>query len=159
MSEPLENITIRKALISDQASLLTLEQAVVEAERPFNLTLKAHDAVYYDLQHLITQSDSHLVVAESNKQIIATGYAQIRDSKQSLKHSKHAYLGFMYVAPEYRGLGINKLIMESLIEWSKAQGVSDLYLDVYAENKAAIRAYEKVGFEQSLVEMKINLAN
>lgn len=63
----------------------------------------------------------------------------------------------MYVEPEYRGLGINKLVMENLIEWSKEQGVLDFYLDVYDGNDAAIRAYEKVGFSKSLVEMKINL--
>jgi GNAT superfamily N-acetyltransferase len=63
----------------------------------------------------------------------------------------------MYVEPEYRGFGINKLIIENLIDWSKEQGVFDLYLDVYDGNHAAIRAYEKVGFIKSLVEMKINI--
>ena len=63
----------------------------------------------------------------------------------------------MYVSPEYRGLGINKHIIDRLIDWSKQQGVMDFYLDVYAENEAAIRAYEKVGFAKSMIEMKINL--
>ena len=63
----------------------------------------------------------------------------------------------MYVAPDRRGLGINGMIIENLINWSKEKGVFDLYLDVYDGNDAAIRAYEKVGFTKSLVEMKINL--
>jgi GNAT superfamily N-acetyltransferase len=63
----------------------------------------------------------------------------------------------MYVEPDYRGLGINKLIIDNLIDWSKQQGIFDLYLDVYDGNDTAIRAYEKVGFSKSLVEMKINL--
>ena len=37
------------------------------------------------------------------------------------------------------------------------QGVPDLYLDVYDGNDAAIRAYKKIGFSKSLIEMKINL--
>ena len=30
-------------------------------------------------------------------------------------------------------------------------------LDVYAENQAAIRAYEKAGFKSNLIEMSISL--
>jgi len=153
----LKDLNIRKALLEDQAYLLNLEQKVVEAERPYNSTIKSESAVYYDLNSLLTDDASFVVVAEANDQIIGTGYAQIRESKKSLKHSKHSYLGFMYVEPEYRGLGINKLIMDNLIGWSKEQGVFDFYLDVYDGNDAAIRAYEKVGFSKSLVEMKINL--
>jgi len=153
----LKDLIIRKALLTDHANLLLLEQAVVEAERPFNATIKSKDAIYYDLKNLLTDKASNLIVVELKSKIVGTGYAQIRTSKKSLKHVKHSYLGFMYVAPEYRGLGINKLIMENLIKWSKEQGISDLYLDVYHGNDSAIKAYEKVGFVKSLVEMKINL--
>ena len=153
----MKNLIIRKALSKDQSALLNLEQKVIEAERPFNNTIKSENAIYYDLNNLVADDASYLIVAELKGKIIGTGYAQIRESKKSLKHSKHAYLGFMYVEPDYRGLGINKLIIDNLIDWSKQQGIFDLYLDVYDGNDAAIRAYEKVGFSKSLVEMKINL--
>jgi GNAT superfamily N-acetyltransferase len=154
----LKNIIIRKALAADYQALLALEQKVVEAERPYNQTIKSNDAIYYDIKNLLIDHDAHLMVAELNGEIIGSGYAQIRRSKQSLKHTRHAYLGFMYVAPKHRGFGINGKIIEQLIEWSKEQGISDLYLDVYDENEAAINAYKKVGFSKSLVEMKINLS-
>lgn len=153
----MKNLIIRKALFKDQTALLELEQKVIEAERSYNHTIKPTNALYYDLDNLLIDLDSHLMVAELNDEIIGSGYAQIRESKKSLKHNKHAYLGFMYVAPNRRGLGINGMIIENLISWSKEKGVSDLYLDVYDGNDAAIRAYEKVGFTKSLVEMKINL--
>ena len=154
----LKNLIIREASSKDQAALLCLEQKVVEAERPYNDTIKSENAIYYDLINLVNDAASLLIIAEYKDQIIGTGYAQIRESKKSLRHTKHSYLGFMYVDPEYRGLGINKLIMDNLIDWSKEQGVFDLYLDVYNENDSAIRAYEKVGFTKSLIEMKINLS-
>jgi len=153
----MKKLTIRTAVNQDLPVLLHLEQQVVAAERPFNSTIKAEGAIYYDLQYLLADEDSHLMVAEMNGEIIATGYVQIRKSKISLKHERHGYLGFMYVAAAHRGLGINKLIMEGLISWTKEQGVFDVYLDVYDDNDAAIKAYEKVGFTKSLVEMKINL--
>ena len=155
----MKNLIIRKALLKDHKDLLLLEQEVVEAERPFNATIKSKGAIYYDLKNLLIDEASNLIIAELNGKTVGTGYAQIRTSKKSLKHAKHSYLGFMYVTPEYRGLGINKLIIENLIKWSKDQGVSDLYLDVYDGNDSAIKAYEKVGFVKSLVEMKINIDN
>ena len=62
----------------------------------------------------------------------------------------------MYVAPEYRGQGIIQAIISQLLEWSRSQGVSDFYLDVYADNESAVRAYEKFGFEASVIEMKLH---
>lgn len=153
----MNKLILRQALLTEQASLLALEQKVIEAERPYNAAIKSADASYYDLGHLIADQQSCLLVAELNGTIVASGYAQIRTSKQSLQHDRHAYLGFMYVNPECRGLGINKQIIDQLIQWSKDKGVMDFYLDVYQGNQAAIRAYEKAGFVKSLVEMKLSV--
>lgn len=145
----------RQATLSDVNALLALEQAVVDAERPFNSAIKAQGARYYDIPALITDDDSHLLVAEDNGAIVATGYVQIRQSKPSLEHNVHGYLGFMYVAPAYRGMGLNKEIIDTLMAWAESKQVFDFYLDVYAENRAAINAYEKVGFQPSMLEMKL----
>lgn len=146
----------RAATLDDIKTLLTLEQAVVEAERPFNKAIKDSGATYYDIENLILSENSYMLVVEVNSQIIATGYVQIRPSKTSLNHESHGYLGFMYVEPEYRGRGLNKTIMDRLIEWCEAKGISDFYLDVYAKNSAAVRAYEKLGFAPTLMEMSLN---
>ena len=145
----------RQATLSDVNALLALEQAVVDAERPFNSAIKAQGARYYDIPALITDDDSYLLVAEDNGAIVATGYVQIRQSKPSLEHNVHGYLGFMYVAPAYRGMGLNKQIIDTLMAWAESKQVFDFYLDVYAENRAAINAYEKVGFQPSMLEMKL----
>ena len=147
----------REAVLSDLDSLLAVEQKVVEAERPFNSSIKAGKTHYYDIKKLIVDSHSHVLVAEDDRRIVGTGYAQIRSSKESLQHSRHSYLGFMYVSTEYRGKGVNKQIVDLLISWSRSQGVSDCYLDVYSKNSSAIRAYEKIGFESSMVEMKLGI--
>ena len=134
------------------------EQGVLQEERPFNPSIKASDAFYYDIEKLICDNKTCLQVACDEDRVVACGYAQIRPSKQSLQHDQHGYLGFMFVLPEYRGKGINKMIMDFLSNWCKGHGITDLYLDVYAQNTSAIRAYEKVGFEPCLVEMKLNLS-
>ena len=152
-----EEVNLRKATLDDMSVLLKLEQKVLEAERPFNSTIKSTKTFYYDIKSLISSEQSNLLVAEVSGQIIGTGYAQIRESKQSLQHDFHSYLGFMYVNPDYRGKGINKIILEELISWSDVQGVSDCYLEVYSKNKTAIKAYEKVGFENLMTEMTLKM--
>ena len=150
--------TVREAAPNDITILRQLEQKVIDAERPFNDRIRTEGAEYYDIEALVTSPDALLVVVESNKELIGTGYVQIRQSKPSLQHEKHGYLGFMFVSPEYRGQGINKNIIEHLMDWGKTKGVKDFYLDVYAGNQSAVKAYEKVGFTPSLVEMKLTLS-
>ncbi|BDX05570.1 GNAT family N-acetyltransferase [Planctobacterium marinum] len=147
----------RAATADDIPELLELEQAVVEAERPFNGQIKPGRPKYYDLAALIEQAQSYLLVAEINNEIAATGYVKLRDSKPSLNHARDGYLGFMYVAPDYRGQGLNQKVISHLIDWAKEQGVHDFYLDVYTQNQAAIKAYAKLGFEPSLLEMKLQV--
>ena len=149
------NLIIREANLDDISTLLELEQCVIEAEKPFNASIKTEKTHYYDLDDLITSKDSCLIVVEDSSDIIATGYAQIRESKVALNHEKHSYLGFMFVSPEHRGKAINQKVMNHLVEWSKGRGITDFYLDVYSQNESAIKAYQKAGFEPCLVEMKL----
>ena len=148
-------LKFREAEHCDLEQLYALEQKVVEAERPFNSSIKTGHPTYYDIEALVSGSETCLLVAEDRGVVVATGYAQIRPSKAALEHEYHAYLGFMYVSSAYRGRGINKRIVEMLIAWSQTQGVSDYYLDVYSGNASAIRAYEKIGFEPCIIEMKL----
>lgn len=153
----METVKLRAAVLKDKPVLLKFEQGVLEAERPYNSAIKSTDAFYYDLDDLIQSDKSHLIVAEVDEAVVGCGYSQIRESKQALVHQAHAYLGFMYVEPEYRGKAINKKIIDELFRWSKSQGVTDCYLDVYGGNQGAIRAYEKAGFVTSMIEMNLSL--
>ena len=153
------DITIRKATLNDLDILLSFEQGIVQAERPFDLTLKEGEIHYYDLASMISAPHIYVVVAEYGAEIVGSGYARIEDSKIYLKHPKHAYLGFMYVKPEYRGKGINNMVVETLKQWSIAQGITEMRLEVYNSNLPAIKAYERAGFSANLLQMRMGLGN
>ena len=153
----MQEITIRKATLNDLETLLRFEQGVITTERPFDPTLKRTDTRYYDIEAMIAADHIELLVAESGGQLVGSGYARIEDAKPYLQHSQHAYLGFMYVEPLHRGKGINKMIIEALIEWSLSKKITELRLDVYSKNSGAIRAYEKAGFIQHMVAMRMGL--
>ncbi|MFD0767223.1 GNAT family N-acetyltransferase [Mucilaginibacter lutimaris] len=153
----MENITTRPATMADMDILRQFEQGVINAERPFDPTLKDGHINYYDLNEFITSPHIHLVVAELNGEVIGSGYARIETSKIYLKHQQHAYLGFMYVLPQHRGKGVNKVVIGALQEWSVRQGVTEFRLEVYFNNVPAIKAYEKVGFNSHMIEMRMGL--
>jgi len=153
----MEEITIRKASINDLETLLRFEQGVINAERPFDSTLKRETTHYYDIKEMITASHVEIVVAELGNEIIGSGYARIENAKPYLKHQKHTYLGFMYVAPEHRGKGVVQKIIETLKQWSISENITEMRLEVYQNNLAAIKAYEKIGFTKHMIEMRMGL--
>lgn len=150
-------IRIRKATLADIPVLKAFEQGVVSAERPYNSSIK-EDITYYDLLGLINSVDSDIFVAVAEDKIVGSGYVRIKSPERNyLDYVDYGYLGFMYIDPDYRGNGINKLIMNASIEWAKKTGLEVLHLDVYAKNTGAIKAYKKVGFTENLVDMKLDL--
>ncbi|MBK6722574.1 MAG: GNAT family N-acetyltransferase [Acidobacteria bacterium] len=149
-------ITVRVADTTDLPTLLSFEEGVIEAERPFDVTL-GDDIRYYDMDAMLTMPNVRLVVAVLDGEVIGSGYARIEEAKPYLKHDRHSYMGFMYTVPEHRGKGVNWKIIEALEEWSRSQGVTEMRLEVYADNLAAIRAYEKVGFAGYGLKMRKGL--
>ena len=151
------NIKVRAAVLADLPILKSFEQEIIATERPFNNCLKAESFCYYDIAELIKSDTSTVMVAVDGEKLVGSGYARIRESKAHLTHDQHIYLGFMYVAPSHRGRGINQLVIEQLIEWGKQQGLTDFYLEAYAQNQPATHAYKKLGFSPSLVELKLSI--
>ncbi|MGB4845947.1 MAG: GNAT family N-acetyltransferase [Ferruginibacter sp.] len=150
----MDEFTIRKARLQDLDKLLVFEQGVIAYERPFDATLQQGQIHYYDIEKMIIATDVELLVAEIKGEIVGSGYARIENAKPYLKHPQHAYLGFMYVVPEQRGKGINKKIIDALEKWAASKNITEMRLDVYQPNEAAIKAYEKVGFAKHMVEMR-----
>lgn len=157
----MNQITIRKATLNDLPTLLQFEQGVIEAERPFDPTLKDEKIYYYgDIGEMIVAAHIELLVAELEGKLIGSGYARIEQNTiPKYKFNRYAYLGFMYVLPEFRGQGVNQMILEKLKEWCKSQNVTELQLEVYNDNPSAIRAYEKAGFSKLMVMMRMNLGD
>ena len=109
------------------------------------------------MEDYIKRKDVHVLIAKIDTKIVGSGYAMIKNSASYKKPDQYAYLGFMYVASEHRGKGINGIITEHLIDWVKAQNIMEIQLDVYAKNTSAIKAYTKVGFIPDLLKMRMKI--
>ncbi|WP_159476038.1 GNAT family N-acetyltransferase [Dyadobacter sp. 3J3] len=153
----MSEIKIRPATASDLPALHRFEQGVIHAERAYDKLIKPDPVHYYDIEEMIRASHIEILVAEIDGEVVGSGYARIEKARHFLKYPAHAYLGFMYVDPAYRGRGVNSKIIEGLKKWAISQKISELRLDVYEGNLPALRAYEKVGFSKQLINMHMEI--
>ena len=159
MNINIKDIIIRPAVIADLPQLSEFLQFLIEAERPFDPTLKEGEIIYYDIKELILDSKTEVLVMAYNNQLIGCGYAQIRAAKPYQNHDLFGYLGFMFVKPDFRGNGLNNLLLNDLKKWILSQGITEVRLEVYNDNKAAVKAYEKAGFKQILTTMRCDISS
>ena len=143
--------------MADIPTLLSFEQGLIRDERPFDPTIRPDPVHYYDLQGLIEDPGTFLVVAEREGEVLSCGYATRKTPRHYLDHEVYAYFGFMYTRPEYRGKGINGQVLQVLKDWASTQGLSEIRLTVYTDNGPAIRAYQKAGFNPHLIEMRMRI--
>ncbi|MEM8637126.1 MAG: GNAT family N-acetyltransferase, partial [Pseudomonadota bacterium] len=155
--DKLASIRIRAATKADLPILLKFEQGIVTAERPYDQTLKPDPISYYDIGAMIDATDAEVAVAERDGQLIGSGYAIKKASRAYLDPPFHAFIGFLYVEPEFRGQGVNQKVLDHLFDWARRNDLPEIHLTVYPDNAPAIRAYEKVGFDPYILEMRLNL--
>ncbi len=151
----LSEVIIREARLEDLSELLKFEQQLIKAERPFDPTIRPDPVNYYDLKALVLNEHIGVYVAEYGGKLVSSGYGRARKARNYLDHEEYAYLGFMYTLPEFRGKGINQMILSALQDWAKKMGLSELRLTVYEDNQPAVKAYEKAGFQKHIVEMRL----
>lgn len=153
----MDSIHFRFAKLEDLETLYEFEQGIITAERPFDPTLKPSRINYYDLRGMITAEDTAVIVALHGEQVIGSAYAKIKASQHYLKFEHHAYVGFVFVRPEFRGQRVSQQILEELKPWARSKGLTEMRLDVYEDNAPAVKAYEKAGFQKHLVNMRIEI--
>jgi ribosomal protein S18 acetylase RimI-like enzyme len=73
-----------------------------------------------------------------------------REARAKNRH-KATVLG-MYVATEYKGQGIGRLLMEALCAAARGDGLESLVLTVTQGNDLALQLYESVGFRSFGIE-------
>lgn len=118
---------IRQATFSDKNALNQLQESCFDEK-----TRENFDYVLNDKNYLF-------LVAESNKQMM--GYIGVSISFES------SDLLTICVDKSYRGKGIAKSLVFSMIEILKGKNVEHILLEVNENNTNAIKLYEKIGFD------------
>ena len=81
-----------------------------------------------------------LWIAVNGDDTIGKRFARIDEEHTTL------YLGAMWVAPDLRGTGIGRRLMQAAEEWGKDRGVTRSELWVTEVNQAAVHFYESLDY-------------
>ena len=125
-------MSIRPMQISDLPKVLEIEQDLFPGDAWTEQLF---------LSELAEVPSSRAVnVIEIADQII--GYASLRFV------GREGDVNTIAIAREFQGKGFGKLLLDWMLETAKLNGVKELFLDVRADNQAAIGLYLKEGFDQ-----------
>ena len=84
------------------------------------------------------------LVAEVNNKVVGL----LESTQGRLPKTAHTVdIGQLNVSIEYRRFGIGKKLVQSLLDISRKKKINVLFLYVAANNRPAIRFYEKLGFK------------
>jgi ribosomal protein S18 acetylase RimI-like enzyme len=100
------------------------------------------DSVWRSRLHQISSEFDCPLVAERGGRCVGLAWGRIEAS-----HRDVAHLFQMWVAPDHRGLGISRKLLDSVISWAVAQDAASLVLAVTCGDTPASRLYESAGFE------------
>lgn len=139
------NLIIRQFEKSDFSTLLVLRikfaQLEAELDSDTKLTLDVKDKLSKETKESLDSDGFVFLVAESNGKIL--GYVSIHLYPEV---PDIAYIGELFVRKEQRKKGVGKKLVEKAILNCKSQGIEEVRLNTYKNNKNAIEFFENVGF-------------
>lgn len=147
----LKNIQIRETLKTGDLGYITyLHAKVYQEECAYNLAFEGYVCkTFAEFAERYNSEGDRFFIAELHGQII--GCVAI------LEHSKsEAQLRWFLVLPEYRGIGLGKMLYERAVAYCEAQNYLNVWLLTTSDQEKAVSMYNKTGFckvEESPVEM------
>lgn len=73
----------------------------------------------------------------------------VHDRVDGATSERVGYVEGWYVAPELRGRGVGRRLMDAAERWTREQGLTELGSDVEWDNAGSLRAHAALGFEET----------
>ncbi len=129
----MEGVRVRAMVEADLDAVMSIETA--SFTMPWTLDT---------FRGMLERTDSHLFVAEAasgpDGAVVVVGYAVVWIVVDQ------AELGDIAVSPEWRGHGIGRGLLETVLDRVREQRVRELFLEVRPSNHGARALYERYGF-------------
>lgn len=121
-------------------------RALAESPDAFRQTLEGEAALPEDLwKELAHRSAEHpdgeTWVAELDGAPVGQAFSRVKEDRSTLG------IGAMWVAPEARGRGVGRALLDAAEAWGKARGCTNVSLSVTEGNSSAERLYRAAGYE------------
>lgn len=153
----MNEITYSVANESDTDALAQLLVILFTIEKDFSPNLeKQINGLHLLLQN--NQTATIQVAKNKNGKVIGMVTAQLVIS--TAQGAASAWIEDMVVAPEYRGHGVGKTLLQRCLDWAEQKGATRAQLLVDIENKEALGYYEHLNWQATQLQArKISLPN
>ncbi len=108
------------------------------------------------LRTLMTRDDALALIARDGTELIGYAIGRITTLPSFFEHRFRGYIHDVFVREAYRRQGVGRRMVEEILEWLRARGVTMVELTVAANNDAA-RFWERLGFQTYMYQMKTDL--
>lgn len=146
--------TVRRACAEDRQDFIDLSWAFTQFQaKSFGIPERLPEITAPRQQQasarLDSQDDIHPIwLAHQGDRAIGYISAEVYEP-DAVSENEAGSVGFIdevFVVLEQRGGGIATALMQTAMEWLRAQAVSRVALHVYSGNEHALRLYERMGF-------------
>jgi RimJ/RimL family protein N-acetyltransferase len=155
-----ETVTIRSAVPLDAVSMIDFVKAVLtdadwSVTQPHEIDTRVEKEIEWIEDH--TDSPGRLaLIAESGDDIVGL----LHFTNGARERNRHVGIFGMSVQEDWRRRGIGQALLQSLLEWAKANPlISKVCLTAFSTNEPAIRLYRRMGFiEEGRQHMEYRLS-
>ena len=139
-------ITIRTAKPSDIPQLVELLKALFTIEADFDFDQEKQEC---GLNLLLTSHKDSILVAELLSDNKVLGMCTVQTLISTAEGGPVGLLEDLIVAADFRNQGIASKLVAEAVNWANCQGLKRLQLLADKNNQAALRFYEKQGWEST----------
>lgn len=155
------NISYREAKPSDLSNIQSLNNKLFQKEcSEYDKTLRCNwtfgEGASF-IRKRIEEAVGFAWVAQEGRDVIGCLVGGIRALPSFRGGTKIGALEFMWVDPHYRGKGIGTELASRFLRWCKEQKLDRSKVELYAQNKDALRFYKRMGYEDFFITMEKNI--
>jgi RimJ/RimL family protein N-acetyltransferase len=152
-----DGITIRPIRLDDIEAFKALRLEALQSHpsafgADYHESLTALESMWRERIQLSLDNVGRIFLAESGDELAAMA-GVLRDRGVKVNHS--AFIWGVYVRPAHRGQRLGERLIRSAIEWCRHENVRIVRLTVVTGNDAAIRCYQRCGFEEVGVQPQV----
>lgn len=125
----------------------------MEAWRPLRLRLWPYltaEENAAETEALLSRGEAYAawVLLEGDGAAVGFAEAATREWAEGCASSPVGYLEGWYVAPERRGRGFGRLLVETAEQWARERGMREMASDTELDNQASREAHARLGYSE-----------
>ncbi len=95
-----------------------------------------------------------LIIVVHNDKVVGFAHGALRFSPDYLGTLKTGIITHIFVSPEFRSRGIGSQMLEKLQDWFLQKEAHSIELQVVADNKKAMRFWERTAYKLELIQYR-----